>query len=238
MLQAAIHETNGADILLTAYEPTRGLQQARDRRRSERDVESVRAMIIPYGIAFDLRWRQRQAGNHHTHETLSRQIDPLAEHTTRNGQRDARTPIRMGQGMQERPACRLVHARRLPQQIGFQGSPLELDCQSRAQRFQETEGRHEDQMMSGTGLGRIDDQPHQCRRRSLPGHLPQIEIRHQQHLAVFRWEGTRQPQAQGVARQPQHRIQQMHGREGCGKQNETLPVPMLPGQGGCGCQAT
>lgn len=57
LFQAAIHETNGADIPLTANEATRGLQQPRDGWRPEGDVESVRAMIVPYGVAFDLRRR-------------------------------------------------------------------------------------------------------------------------------------------------------------------------------------
>jgi len=233
LFQAAIHEANRADIPLTAYEPTCGLKQACDRRRPESDVKSIRTMIVPYRVAFDLWRRQRQAGDHHAYETLSGEVDSLAENPTRDGESDACAPIRMGQGMQERHTCRVVHARRLAQHVGFQGTLLEFRRHRRGQGFEEAEGWHEYQMMPRAGLGSIDDQANQRRRRPLPGHLSQIEIRHQQHLAVFRRKRTRQRQAKCMTGQAQHRIQQVRGREGRGKQNEALPPPMLPRQGEC-----
>lgn len=188
-------------------------------------------MIVPYGVAFDLRWGQRQAGDDHTHETFSGKVDALAEDAASDGKGDACTSIRMAQCMQIVGARPITHARRLAQHVGCHGSLLEFGSHRQSQGFEKAESRHEHQMVSGPGLGNVDDQSSQRRRRPLPGCLPQVEIRNQQYPTVVGLERTRQPQSMRIGRQAEGRIQQVHGSQRRGEQNEAMPAGMFPCHG-------
>lgn len=121
--QTAVHQTDGPGILLAANQATCRLQQAVDGGRTEADIESVGTMIIPDGMTFELRGRQRQPSDDDAEQAIANQIDPLAEYPPGDGEADTGGPVGLFEGLQEMPACCLVHVRLLSQQQGADAPP-------------------------------------------------------------------------------------------------------------------